>query len=425
MTMRMHNYRERVLRAVGALVALVAVVSCSNFERLLTAETPSRLGEARFLVPANAALISASALSDYECALGAYMVVSGLGAGELVDATQTSARWNYDRRNVVANDATYSTSNCENIGVYTPINTARYTNDQAVRVIEGWTDAQVPNRQRLIGLNSALAGMSLVLLGEGFCNGVINVGASLTSAQLFDSAEVRFTRAIAAGTAAADQTVLNLAYTGRARARINRGNRSGAAEDAARVPAGFALNATADATIGRRNNRVFQQTNQANATSVAPSYRNLLWNGAPDPRVVTTDINRSAADQVNRLWTQGKYASLTAGYPIAAYPEAQLILAEARGGAEGIAILNALRARAGIGLPPLTAAQSADFTAALVEERRRELWLQGNRWFDIRRFSLVQDPATGSQYPKGAVYGDQRCWPLPDAERLANPNLGG
>lgn len=423
MLMRMQRNGRRVAHAIAAVVVLAGLASCDNFDRLLTAETPSRLGEASFLVPANAGLISSSALADYECALGAYMVASGLGAGELVDATQTAARWNYDRRNVIASDATYSTAGCEGIGVYTPINTARYTNDQAVRNFEGWTDEQVPNRQRLIGLNSALAGFSLILLGEGFCEGTIDVGPSQTPAQLFDSAEARFSRAITAATAAADQNVLNLAYVGRARARINRGNKAGAAEDAVRVPSGFSFNATADASIGRRNNRVFQQTNQAFATSVAPSYRALLWNGVPDPRVVTSDRNQTASDQVNRLWLQGKYTSLTASFPIATYAEAQLILAEARGGAEGITTLNALRGRTGIGLPALTAAQSADFTAALVEERRRELWLQGNRWFDIRRFQLVQDPATGAQYPKGAVYGEQRCWPLPDAERLANPNF--
>ncbi len=336
-----------------------------------------------------------------------------------MDATQTAARWNYDRRNVEAVDALYSTSGCEGIGVYTPINTARYTNDQAVQRLTEWTDAQVPNRQRLIALNSAMAGFSLLLLGEGFCEGVIGLGSALTPAQLFDSAEVRFTRAIAAATAAGDANVLNLAYVGRARARINRGQKPGAADDAARVPVGFVFNATADATIGRRNNRIFQQVNQSNATSVAPAYRSL-----GDPRVSVTDLGRTAPDQVNRLWNQNKYASLVATYPIATGIEAQLILAEARGGSAGVTILNTLRARTGVALPPLTAQETANVDAAVAEERRRELFLQGNRWFDVKRFSLPQVPAAGALYAKGGVYGDQRCWPLPDVEKLANPNFG-
>jgi hypothetical protein len=410
---------RNTMKVLTAVAALGLVAACGNFDRLLTVQTPSRLAETSFLVPGNAALISASAVADYECALGGYIVASGLGAGELVDATQTAARWNYDRRNVEAVDALYSTSGCEGIGVYTPINTARYTNDQAVQKLLEWTDAQVPNRQRLIAINSAMAGFSLVLLGEGFCEGVIGLGGSLTPAQLFDSAEVRFTRAITAATAAGDASALNLAYVGRARARINKGQKAGAAEDAARVPVGFVYNATADATIGRRNNRIFQQVNQSNATTVAPAYRTLN-----DPRVSVTDLNRTAPDQVNRLWNQNKYASLTATYPIASGIEAQLILAEARGGAEGVSILNTLRGRAGVALPALTGAETANFDGAVAEERRRELFLQGNRWFDVKRFNLPQVPAAGTLYAKGGVYGDQRCWPLPDVEKLANPNFG-
>jgi len=409
---------RNTMKVLTAVAALGLVAACGNFDRLLTVQTPSRLAETSFLVPGNAALISASAVADYECALGGYIVASGLGAGELVDATQTAARWNYDRRNVEAVDALYSTSGCEGIGVYTPINTARYTNDQAVQKLLEWTDAQVPNRQRLIAINSAMAGFSLVLLGEGFCEGVIGLGGSLTPAQLFDSAEVRFTRAITAATAAGDASALNLAYVGRARARINKGQKAGAAEDAARVPVGFVYNATADATIGRRNNRIFQQVNQSNATTVAPAYRTLN-----DPRVSVTDLNRTAPDQVNRLWNQNKYASLTAAYPIASGIEAQLILAEARGGAEGVSILNTLRGRAGVALPALTGAETANFDGAVAEERRRELFLQGNRWFDVKRFNLPQVPAANTLYAKGGVYGTQRCWPLPDVEKLANPNF--
>lgn len=407
--------RNMTMKIVAAVLAVSVTAACSGFDRLLSVQTPSRLAEDSYLVPANAALISASAVADYECALGGYAVASGMASGELFDAIQTAARWNYDRRNVLAVDALYATSGCEAIGVYTPINTARYTNDQAVTKLEEWTDAQVPNRQRLIALNSAIAGFSLILLGEGFCSGSINVGPALTSAQLFDSAEVRFTKAIAAATTAGDANILNLAYAGRARARIDKGNKAGAAEDAARVPTAFVYNATANATVGRRNNRMFQQNNQSFSVTVATAYRTLN-----DPRVSVTNQNRLAADQVNQIWTQNKFPSLTASFPITSGIETQLILAEARGGAEGLAILNALRARSGVALSALPA--SSDFTQALIDERSRELFLQGNHWFDVRRFNTTLVPATGTAYGKGGVYGDQRCWPLPDAETLANPN---
>ena len=136
-----------------------------------------------------------------------------------------------------------------------------------------------------------------------------------------------------------------------------------------------------------------------------------------------TDQNRVAGDQFNRWFTQNKYASLTSPIPIATGVEAQLILAEAQGAAQGVATLNALRARAGVALPAISAAEAADFQNTIYSERSRELFLQGNRWFDLRRGNLTLTPTSGTRYEKGGVYGTQRCWPLPDVERAANPNL--
>lgn len=418
-----------VARGIGRSAVLAwlaaASVGCSDtVDRLLTASTPSRLGESSFLVPQNAPLIVASAVADFECAYGAYVVASGLAAGELYDASQTASRWSYDRREVLPTDAHYSTFACTTIGVYTPISTARYTTDQALEKLEDWTDAEVPNRARLRATAALYAGYSYLLLAEGFCTAAVNLGPELNTTQLLDSAEARFTTALGLVTAA-DSVVRHGALVGRARARIGKGNRTGAAADAALVPLSFVLNASADNNSARRNNRVFEQNNaSASGVTVATPYRNMTVAGAPDPRVRVTDLNRLAGDQFNRLFTQTKYASLTAPLPIATGVEAQLILAEAQGGAQGVATLNALRARGGVGLPALTAAEAAAFQTTVWEERRRELFLQGTRWYDLRRGNLTLDPATGTSYAKGGSYGSQRCWPLPDVERAANPNLG-
>jgi hypothetical protein len=406
-----------VLLAVGA--------ACSGTaDKLLTVTTPSRLQDEQFLVPQNASLIVASAVTDFECALGSYVVASGLAAGELTDASQTASRWAYDRRDVLPGDAQYSTSTCVSLGVYTPISTARFTNDQALSKLDSWTDAQVPNRSKLLGTAALYAGYSYVLLAEGFCTAAVNVGPELSTTQLLDSAEARFTRAITLAQSTNDQTVLNAAYVGRARVRLDKGNKTGAADDAGKVPLSFALNASADVTSGRRNNRIYAENNSgANGVTVAVAYRNLTVNGVPDPRVKVVDNNRPNGDQVNRWWVQQKYGSLTAPTPIATGVEAQLILAEAQGGTQGTTILNNLRARPGVGLPALTPAEVASFQNTILTERARELFLQGNRWFDERRASIPQTPTQGTPYPKGGQYGSQRCWPLPDVERAANPNL--
>lgn len=416
--MRHPMIRSRRLRATCLAAGLLLTLSACD--RLLSVSSPSRLAEENFLVPANAALISASAVADFECASGAYVVASGLAAGEFIEGTQTASRWSYDRRDVEANQAHYATFGCAAIGVYTPLNTARFTNDQAVRLLEGWTDVQVSNRQQLIARNAAFAGYSLLLLAEGFCACVIDVGPSLTPAAVFDSAEARFTKAITAAQAAADVNLERLALVGRARARLNMGDLAGAATDAGAVPDGFVYLGTADAN---RNNRIFQQNNQSFNVTVAPAYRAMQVQGAPDPRVVVTQVAGLTPDQNFPRYVQNKYLSLTASWPIATWIEARLIEAEAEGAGTGVGIINALRARPGVALPALTPAEEADFAGTVAEERRRELFVQGNRWWDSNRLNLAQDPAAGATYAKGGFYGTQRCWPLPDVETLANPNF--
>lgn len=411
---------RRAARAALAL-SLVAASACDRVDRLLAIETPSRLAENTLLVPENAQLLVTSAVGDFQCAHGSYIVASALGASELTDASQTAARWSYDRRAVLPSDALYSTAGCTGLGVYTPLSIARSTNDQALRLLDGWTDEQVEDRQRLIATAAAFSGYSFLLLGEGFCSAAVAGGPEVASTALFDSAEVRFTRAMTEAQAAGETDLLNLARVGRARARLNLGNTAGAAEDAAQVPVDFAYALDATEVDGRYVNRVYAQNNAGTVTTVAASYRGLTVQGAPDPRVQVVDEGEFANDGLNPLFRELKYESLIDDIPVATGVQAQLILAEARGAGEGVGILNALRARHG--LPGLTAGEQAAFTATLFEERRRELWLQGTRWYDIRRGDLSLVPAAGTPYSKGGVYGDQRCWPLPDVERLSNPNI--
>ncbi|MGI8548515.1 MAG: hypothetical protein ACR2M1_14515, partial [Gemmatimonadaceae bacterium] len=59
----------------------------------------------------------------------------------------------------------------------------------------------------------------------------------------------------------------------------------------------------------------------------------------------------------------------------------------------------------------------------VIKERSRALYLQGTRAYDIRRLNLDLNPAPGTPYPHGGVYGMERCLPLPDVERNNNPNI--
>jgi starch-binding outer membrane protein, SusD/RagB family len=386
-------------RWLAALLLAVPLAACND---VLSVETPSRLPAAELDKPENATLLVKSSEADFQCALGAYVVVAGLISGELADATQTAARWSYDRRVIDPSESRYSVSPCEAIGVYSPLATARFTNDEAVRKLEGWSDEQVSGRQALIAKAAAYAGYSVLLLGEGFCTApVASLGPALTQTQLFAEAEARFTKAIEAAQAADDDDLLFLAYVGRARARLYQGKGTDAAADAALVPADFEYTLETVASNGRLNNRVFVENVQTAAVTVGEAYR-----GSTDPRVVIDqDPERpTGQDASTPLFFQTKYTSRSAPYVVASGKEAELIAAEAAGGV----------------------------TAQLVEDRRLALFLEGQRLYDIQRFAAVDPalvpltPTPGTDYPKGGSYGDlngARCMPLPDVERLNNPNI--
>jgi hypothetical protein len=127
------------------------------------------------------------------------------------------------------------------------------------------------------------------------------------------------------------------------------------------------------------------------------------------------------------IWVQTKYANAASPIPIATGVEAQLVVAEAdlaSNTAEATTIINTSRAAGGeTALPAGTSA--ANLKSALIEERRRALFLQGNRLYDIIRLQIPLDPAVGAKFPGGGSYGSQVCMPLPDVERFNNPILKG
>lgn len=441
----MSPYIERpITRCIPlALLALAAGASACSEITSLKQENPGLLSVETLYVPANAPLLVNGAIGDLECAYSRYVVGSGLFTDELTVAISQTANFDYDARRLNTN-ATYGTNNCgspspsssQQPGIYTPLSTARATGDTAAARLEGWTDAQVPNRQRLLGQAYAYAGYSLTLLGEGMCSAAINLGPEIQPPALFAEAVARFTRSIAAAAVANDATTLNLARVGRARALLDLGgasNLAAAAADAALVPATFVVNTSPDAVNARRQNTVFTTISQSAFTTVDPAYRNVAVPGGTtqDPRVAVTDLARNGTATGSRLFIPTKDNAITAPIRLASYAEAQLVIAEnaaATGDVNGaVTAINNARARTA-GLPAYVApagATAADVKSQVIEERRREFFVEGHRLGDMRRYGLAFAPAAGAAYQYGGVYGTQTCFPLPDVERINNPTIAG
>ncbi|HMI45225.1 MAG TPA: RagB/SusD family nutrient uptake outer membrane protein [Gemmatimonadaceae bacterium] len=413
-----------------AVVLATPMLGCNLLDKGLEATAPDKIETSVLETPANAGLLVSSAIGNFECALKSYVVDAAMASGEFMDATATAANWPFDRRDTDPTaDTRYATNGCDVYGIYTPIQIALGTADRTLELLQGWSDAQVVNRQDLIAKAAAYAGYSRILLGEGFCSAAINLSPEMTSAEIFASAEAMFSTAITAAQAAGDQQILNMAYVGRARARLDQGNKTGAAADAALVPSGFVMDASSENSPTIRRNRV-QDFNQAGLVSVAPSYRNLTLPASgggtvPDTRVAVTNTGRNGTDNRTPLYVQTKYPVSTSPLPIASYKEAQLIVAEVAGGQTAVNIINALRTARG--LPTFSSTDPVAIAAEVTEARRRELFLEGQHLFDVRRLNLPLDPAPGIPYStvylKGGNYGTERCFPVPDVERLNNPNF--
>jgi hypothetical protein len=428
--------RRAHARASGSrlLVTVIAawfVVACGTTTAdLLSVQVPNSVNANIYQNPASATLMVNSVIGDYECAFGGYVMAEGIATDEIQDATITAANWQLDRRDDGFTSGSYGTASCTTSeGLYTPLSTARWEADQAINTLNGWTTAQVPTKNTLLAEAYLYAGFSYANLGMAMCQAAFDLGPLVGQLAMFSTAESRFTSAITAAQAAGLTNIVNAAYVGRARVRLFQHNTAGAIADAQLVPVGFVFNANMDATNARRYNHVFQAISTAGSATVEVSTRALTTEtGQADPRAATTKLTTKASDGTSVIYIPTKYngASLAVGeaipMPIARYAEAQLILAEAQGGATAVSIINAMRAS--VPLQPYTGPTDAtSITNLIASERQRVLFAEGFRAFDIERFSQALVPAPGAAYRYGGVYGHTVCLPIPDIEVQNNPNI--
>ena len=425
--------RIQKIATVGVVLLGIGITACTDITALQQVN-PGQVSAATLYIPSNAQLLVNGAISDFECAYTRYVVGSGLLIDELSNAIANTANFDFDARRALTN-AAYGTGTCganQQPPIYTTLSTARGSADTVLARLREWTDASMPagvSRTKLIGQAATYAGYSLVLLGEGMCTAAVNVSAEMTPVQLFGEAKVRFDSAVTAATTANDAPTLNLALLGRARALLNLSQPAAAGTDAARIPASFVANTGTDNVTLRRQNFAFLSINQNSWNTVDATFRGVTINGAPDPRVAVTNTARNGTAPGSVVWTADKYPLITTPMAIARYAEAQLIVAEAKQAAGDLtgaaSTINAVRAtRAGLPVYDVTGQTSAQVLSTIIEDRRRELFLEGHRLGDMRRYALPLAPAAGVAYPGGGgVYGTQACFPLPDVERINNPNI--
>jgi hypothetical protein len=425
---------------VGA--ALLAVTACA-FNDILGVHVPGRVQEGALDDPSLANTLAASVVSDLECAWNNYVAGAALIGDEFVQASGNLNQRNWASRRITADEPTLAQGSCRTAyGIYTPLQTARFQAQDLFKRVDAFPDAKVPNKTLLKAQIRAYGGFALVALGEGFCQMALDGGPLMTPKDVLTVAESQFTDAISLATTAGSSDILNMALVGRARVRLDLQNFSGAIADAQKVPFGYIKVATRDASDVRRYDALCENITcpQNRNATVAPNYRNVTWQGVPDPRVVVSTTGQLAFDnaQIHYFPTK-KHTSRDYGLLLASYKEARLFVAEASARTGDLAtartLINQMHTEAGI--PAYDPSATDDQTAVVtqvIEERRRELFTEGgHRLNDQLRFrgtawAIPFKGEPGSIFPTGVdatglPYGSTTCFPLPTVEIIGNPNI--
>lgn len=419
----MKKMAARVTKNAEALLLALGVLAMAGCEGLLDVELPGQVEEEQALgSPRNASLLVNSAVAKFECAYTNYALLSGNVGDELMVAGSFSQFFPYDQRDVTPDYVNYAESSCESEGgLYTPVSKARWLADRALERIEEFPDDSVPDKTGLLAEAAAYAGFSYNVFGQSWCRAAFDEGPALQPGEVLERAEERFTTAIELGSQAGRSNIVNMSRVGRARARLLMGDDAGAVSDAEQVPADFEKVASRGTEDITRENKVYLLNNVQRRSPVGPDFWDLTWKDVDDPRVPAVQTGRAGNDGVTPWVRQEKYLSRNAPIPIATWDEAQLIIAEAEGGDRAADIINTLHDRAG--LPDYDPGTDGPIQEHLVQERARELFLEGHRHYDMLRFDLPFP--SGVQEWSGRPYRETTCFPLPNAEIENNPNIPG
>lgn len=427
-TTRIGKVRPAVRSVLLGAVAL-AVAACDSFFEV---RNPNVIDASTVDPVQDGTVFSRSALQTFASALGNMIVYTAWFTDEARVGDTFPTRNEYGRRAVVADNGTH------NGEVWFPLTRSIAQGEQVMEIL-----GSEPGQELNVARAAMTSAFALTLMGETFCEGTMRgpggvPGNLMTVVQILETAINRFDQAIAAAgatTGAEATNILNASRVGKGRALLQLGRGAEAVQAVAQVPTDFSysLPYVDDAgNRGRLGNGVFAFSAGGTRESlvVPPHYRaigqNLTGNPANptgDSRIPYIDSGRLAQDNTLRLWSQRKYPSWASGIRLASGLEARYITAEGSGNtAQILALVNERRAVGGEG--PYT---GNDPLAELMRQRSLDFWLEAKRMGDFRRHPTrvpwILQP--GPNYYKdniGDVF-DQTCWPIPRAERDANPNI--
>ncbi len=461
-----------------SLGALGALTAC-DLDSLLEVEAPDQITAGALEDPGAAGLLVNSIIAHFECGYSGFLYDEG-GKSDTFDriagAGAGGGSEGYGNSTVST-----SISLCSGPGIgYTWAGSIQLARGMGMRTYEdltGWSDQQVAgDREKLQATAALYAGAALNIFGEFFCETALDIGPLMTQDETLALAEewVNIALGHIANTGdfelehGATTSIETLAYGLRARIRWARGPSywADARTDALRVPQGYTAWVVRENSPTRQN-KVYEVATDIGVAVVMGPFTHwvgppnpvtgLTWpnpipftgyldlgimpdgrvigedqypitttgspGAIPDPRVVTRIQKVQGPDPGP---VPVKYTSADEDMPLVSWNDMWLIRAEIDGGQAAIDLVNELRVARG--LPIVTYANPADADQILdmiIEERRRDLWLEGRFWSTkIQHTDRLWFPRSfGSSLFQGFPYYGAVTLIMAENEYELNPNL--
>ncbi|MEQ9286866.1 MAG: RagB/SusD family nutrient uptake outer membrane protein [Cyclobacteriaceae bacterium] len=170
----------------------------------------------------------------------------------------------------------------------------------------------------------------------------------------------------------------------------------------------------------------------------------IIWD-YPGAKVYQDDFaDAFQGDDLNRVWvrkylnfdpdhldalTPGSWAGSTSNLRMLRYADVLLMYAEAENEANGGSAaahdaINEVRGRAD--MPDYVGLDQASLRTAIRDERVRELAIEGHRWFDLKRWGILEErfsDGTFKSNSRGVWEAKHEYLPIPRPDVESNPNL--
>lgn len=308
---------------------------------------------------------------------------------------------------------------------------ARWIAEDAVRRLSDVGNASGPVYAELL----IQAGYINRALGHHMCTALFDGGGAGDFMQYFDRAEQHFTDGLSAAEAAGADDLVYAARAGRADVHIWKQNWTAAVTDAQSVPEDFEYQIFFDELDFQSgaNEMYFRQ-------AALPWREYTIWNtfmegyyeDTGDPRMAWRTNPEDPTTMVDNhpFYVQLKFTEPAAPHTLSSgwemlLVEAEDILVNDPGSYEdAVDLINEVRTRNESDdtedpLPPVSAANLTEAWELLKQERRIELWGEGRRFGDLRRWTMQDRP--GDQ-PLEDVSGRSSCFPVGTTEIDTNEN---